>query len=664
MTRNLLKFSSVFLFFFISIISSFGQVISQTYITCTYVLQSNVTEPSCFGDGSGVVELVFTGITNNPELEWIYPDGSLPPANTTDSPSQDGLFAGHYKVRVADNIGCVDTISIIVTEPDEINLQANKNNVTCFGDTNGSVELSAVGGVGAFKFSLNGDDFSQDNIFEQLPPDEYEIFVKDQNNCIRSKIINIEEPNEPDMVVEKENVNCPDGNDAVFIVVIDSGVLLQGGEPDDYDYSLDGINYQPDSTFESLEAGEYTVFAKNTKGCISSKVEVISEPPPPVVIINKMDVKCNGDASGWMEVMMMGATPPYQFSLDNINFQSQNEFGNLPAGIYHLYILDANGCDFGYDFEMLEPTPLLNNITFTNATCGLPNGWILASANGGVSPFYFNWNTGSTEPTLTNLNNGNYKISITDSNGCQIEESIDIINEQSSLVEETIQDVICFDEKNGSIEVEMEGYPPFDFLWSEGDTIAKIKNLKAGNYTITITDKNNCITSQHFQVEQPDSISIFPNIENNGVLGNVILGVKGGTPPFSFEWNTGETTSELSDLSFGKYTVTVIDANDCYNEKTFELDLPNRNIELGEMIKIYPVPTIDDLLVEFNLPFSSEVELQIFDELGRRIYLTKPFETKRQTITLDLDRLAAGGYFIKIKSGVNVEVKRFVKVDR
>lgn len=796
---------------------TWGQTAIQIITTnCSYQVNANLTQPSCFGDGSGIVDLSFPGLTNVPEVEWIFEDGVLPANTDLSSTIQETLFGGAHKVRLTRNF-CVDTIIIQLPEPDEITIDVAQEDEVCFGEGNGQAEVFAVGGVGQLKFSLNGNNFFEFSHFDQLPPDDYLMFVKDDNNCIRTKnfsinqapdhqvevnkqpvtcpggndgvfivvidsgaltedfefsldginyipepsfenleagdytiharsplgciktknffipeppepdvnvnkqdvtcpggndavfivvidsgaglteefefsldgqnyqqenefgnleagqytvfskspagcvatkMVLVEEPAEPDMQVEKEDVTCPNGNDAIFIVVIDSGAFFAG---DDYEYSLNGSVYQQDSIFKDLEAGDYTVYAKNQNGCVNTREMTISQPSAPVIQLELDEVKCKGGDDGILTINMTGATAPYTFSLDGLNFQTENIFLNLSAGVYDISIIDANGCAFNSVFEMLQPLQLLAGITSANATCGLTNGWIACTANGGTSPFNYLWNTGNTEAVLTDLYDGTFEVTVTDGNGCTTSDVVSIINEVAPLVSGTPQGVTCHNEKNGAISTKIEGFSPFTYEWSTGETTTAIDNLDGGTYTITITDKNNCLTSKEFIIEEPELLELNPKIANSGELGNIQLTAGGGTPPFAFEWNTGDTTKNLRGLEYGTYMVTVFDGNDCMSTLEIELDLPNKSIQLDDMVMMYPVPTFGELSLEFDLPATSDIQIDIYDEIGRKMYNLYLPQVKRETILMDLEFLQAAMYFVKIETGEATRVMRFIK---
>src|SRR6185436_17241877 len=132
------------------------------------------------------------------------------------------------------------------------------------------------------------------------------------------------------------------------------------------------------------------------------------------------------------------------------------------------------------------------------------------------------------------------------------------------------QNVSCNGGANGSIDLSVNGgTAPFVYDWSNGANTQDINNLSAGNYTVAITDANGCTYLQGGTIAQPSlalaaSSTVTANISCfSGNNGSVDLTVSGGTSPYSYSWNTGAATQDLSGLSAGTYSVTVTDANGC-----------------------------------------------------------------------------------------------------
>lgn len=141
-------------------------------------------------------------------------------------------------------------------------------------------------------------------------------------------------------------------------------------------------------------------------------------------------------------------------------------------------------------------------------------------------------------------------------------------------------DASCFGEPGGSASVTATGSSPFQYQWSNGAIGQSINNLYAGTYYVTTTDVNNCVQIDTFQIQEPAQLMIQDVITSpncNVADGAISLTGLGGTPPYSFDWSTGQTGSTINNLSAGNYAVTLTDGNSCTLVESFQLT-PIQNV--------------------------------------------------------------------------------------
>ncbi len=148
----------------------------------------------------------------------------------------------------------------------------------------------------------------------------------------------------------------------------------------------------------------------------------------------------------------------------------------------------------------------------------------------------------------------------------------------------------CFGTNNGTAAVTASGgTPPYSYLWNTGDITPTLSNLTAGQYQVTVTDAGGCAVSINTTVTQNTAISAIIIQDNvdcfGGSNGWAILNVSGGTPPYSYLWNTGDLTSTLSSLTAGLYQITVTDAHGCTIDNQVVITEP---AELVVMVDIVP----------------------------------------------------------------------------
>lgn len=277
---------------------------------------------------------------------------------------------------------------------------------------------------------------------------------------------------------------------------------------------------------------------------------------------------CYASADGTIDLSVSGGTPPYVFVWgDGSSNQNRTK---LDKGSYLVVVVDSNGDSATKTFMLSAPNQLVPSGTSTNPSCIAPNsGAINLSVTGGTPPYSFKWSTGATVSDLTNLSEGIYLYTITDANGCQLEGHITLVEESDLTLTVNKQNVSCFGEADGGAEVQVEGgTAPYSYSWSNGSTIPTINNMSAGNYTVTVTDYAGCSATTSVYINEPmfplraEPLVTSPSCSTN-TEGAINLQVSGGTSPYSYQWNSGETTQDISGLLAGQYNYTVTDSKGC-----------------------------------------------------------------------------------------------------
>jgi hypothetical protein len=203
------------------------------------------------------------------------------------------------------------------------------------------------------------------------------------------------------------------------------------------------------------------------------------------------NVLCHNGATGTASISPSGGTLPYVYSWSN--GQNTAFIDSLLAGNISVLVTDAAGFAVTINSFISQPTPVVATTTNTNNVCyGQSSGNINVVAGGGVQPYSYLWNTGSTNTFINNLPAGPYFVQITDGNGCTTTFSDTVFQPANSIsVASNVIDNICFGEANGSIDITISGgTAPYQNLWNTGAVIEDLSNLLAGQYTVTVVDNN------------------------------------------------------------------------------------------------------------------------------------------------------------------------------
>ena len=217
-------------------------------------------------------------------------------------------------------------------------------------------------------------------------------------------------------------------------------------------------------------------------------------------------------------------------------------------------------------------SPLKVTISILNSTCGNADGSASAKVTGGTQPYRYNWDTGETADTIVNLAAGPYALMVTDGTGfvAFLNFHIKDIGAPDISIKKT--DPTCFGDVNGvAIATVTGGTRPYSYSWSNGKTDSIITNVGAGLYEITVKDNNNCRGLESVIINHPDTLFLRASAMNancNVANGSALVQVIGGTYPYRYVWNDGQTTDTALNLSSGTYRVIVSDTKGCVDSTT------------------------------------------------------------------------------------------------
>lgn len=329
-----------------------------------------------------------------------------------------------------------------------------------------------------------------------------------------------------------------------------------------------------------LLAGTYSVVVTDDSSCTQSLSISISDfPGPSITGLTSTDVSCNGGNDGTAMVSAGGGSPPY--SLSWITGDTTFGVGNLRAGGYQFTLTDSLGCVVDTTVIINEPTPINIVTNQTPTLCfGGSDGSAGSIASGGTPGYSYSWSNGdNTQNTSSTLAAGIYVVTVTDANLCTATMEETVTEPPALLLLISPIDARCNGAIDGSVALNVAGGTPgFNFQWSNNVTTQNLVNVPAGNYSVTVTDANNCTSSITTQVNQPTPVDVSLVINDISCFGandgNIQLTATGGTPSYTFSWTNGSTMQNLSMLPKGVYAVTVFDANNCTGTEVARITEP------------------------------------------------------------------------------------------
>ncbi len=488
---------------------------------------------------------------------------------------------GNYIQHLTNSQGCDSALNINVNLYAPVFLNVNSvTDVTCFGSSNGAVNVSTTGGTTPFSYSWYGSEdeaVAHTEDISGFPGDNYMLIVEDLKGCKDTVMVSVHEPNKLETSSIVTNVSCNAGTNGAINLTVTGGTA-----PYHYDWG-GGITTEDRA---GLVAGTYSVTVTDAHSCITVASITVTQPPVLVASRTTTPVLCFGESTGAINVMVSGGTIPYQFVWNDL--VTTEDRTNIPAGNYSVTVTDANGCHVTLSATISQPASgITSSIVKTNVSCyNGSNGTIDLTVSGGTLPYNFNWGGGITNEDRTGLVAGNYSVTITDGNGCLVTNNATINQPAELLPSTSLTNVNCNGGTTGAINLSVTGGTmPYSYNWENGATTEDRSNLTAGNYSVTITDNNSCVVTIAAMVTEPPVINLIssgvtPVLCAGGSNGTASINPpSGGTGALIIDWlpgaPVGDGTTTISNLTANNYTCIVTDINGCSVSLTFTISQPS-----------------------------------------------------------------------------------------
>ncbi|HET8809179.1 MAG TPA: T9SS type B sorting domain-containing protein, partial [Flavobacteriaceae bacterium] len=376
---------------------------------------------NCTGGSDASVQVHASGALGN----YIY---SLYDISNLSTPMQgpqasnyfNNIPAGNYEIRVSSGDCPVESVFFNIQDPPVINASIQVENISCFGETDGSITVNATGGTGTIMYSLDQNQYFTEGIFNNLTAGTYTVFVQDEAGCSPAGSpfsVTITEPAQIQAVTTVVAQEICEGDDNASISIQISGGTLP------YKISLTGINgdYVPVQgnmmVFNNLNGGEsINFFIKDANGCEITTLAVTLDEPINLTAAYSVIQKCDNINTINVEVADPVLAQDVMYALNGGDLQTSNVFDNVPPGTHSIQILHASGCSFWIDNIEIEAIPLLDLISVINT--GLNQYTV--NAEGGTPIFEYQMNDGplTMDPVFEINESGFHTFTVVDSRGC------------------------------------------------------------------------------------------------------------------------------------------------------------------------------------------------------------------------------------------------------
>lgn len=439
----------------------------------------------------------------------------------------------------------------------------------------GSIDLTADSGNPPYTFDWSNAAKTED--LANLAPGNYAVTVAGTDGCTATKQFQI--------LDEKINIAATGAATANTACQNFNGNLNLNVAPANPNYQFDWSNSAKTQNLVGVQGGQYTVTI-SLGSCQTIQNFTIAETPdfPKISAVVVPDT-CNKSLGSIDVDVAGGGGTSTNFTWSSS--QTTQDIGQLVAGDYTFSIIGANGCAADSTFFVGNTS---NTFSFTgtpagNTDCATPNGSINLVLNPPTGAYIFNWSNTQTTQNLSGLPPGNYAVTIDDGSNCTAEANFQIENDVAlpTLVGTASDNSRC-DTPNGSINLQVN--PPsgsFTFNWSNNFSTQNLTGLAAGNFTVVVTDANNCTATETFSiinnVSLPQIAGTTTAVKCFGeTSGAINFNVSSGQQPFNFNWSPA--VANPAQVGGGNYFLTVTDAAGCTASQNFTVAAPAAAVSL------------------------------------------------------------------------------------
>jgi len=527
--------------------------------------QGTVAPVSCFGLSDGSFSVVASGGSGN--VRFFL---STAPTIANTSGIFNNLPAGNYTVIARDDNGCEVSLPVVnIPQPAAMSLAISASPVLCFGQSNGSINVTSInGGNGGYTFSKDDINYSGSQTFANLTANGYTIYAKDTKGCKSSATATVTQPTALSFTTSTTAVLCNGGSTGSIAIQASGGTTP-------YSYALDNGSFVTTSTF-AVAAGDHKIIVQDKNGCQQSTTVTISQPSPlSISITDERKVTCNGGNNGGVTVLGSGGVAPYSYAINGGAYTTNNAFNGLTAGTYSITVKDANQCIASLSAVVTEFTAI--NYTIVNKIdilcAGDRTGVLQLQGTGGAGGYSYQLDGGSfqTNPSWINLGKKNYSLVIKDANNCTSSFTIPIVELYAPLAMALSSNppATCADKGSITVTLAQGGRTPYQYSLDNNNYVSSnvFSNLNNGDYIVYVHDAAGCTISQGISPYGPVSIRGSIAATDATCFGKsdgkvVISGVTGGTGIYEYSLNGGNWQSSpiFNNIAGGQtYNVVVRD---------------------------------------------------------------------------------------------------------
>ena len=543
--------------------------------SCTATASTTITQPealtasitasanaSCNGASDGSATVTANGGT--PDYTYLW-------SNNATTPSVSDLAAGNYSVTVTDANGCTATANAIITEPTELTSELSAGTIACNGSTT-NITNTVEGGTEPYQYYWSNSSTEQN--LSGVIAGTYTVTVRDNNGCSVVESLEITQPDALTTSLSATSILCNGQTSNIANTVA-------GGTPN---YTYNWNNGSTTQNLEGVGSGTYNVTVTDANSCTATSSITVNEPEELTSELSAGTIACNGSTTDITNTVTGGTTPiTYEWS----NGSNTQNLTGVTAGTYSVTVRDNNSCSVVREITITQPNVLAVSVDAGSVACNGSTTTASAVVSGGTEPYEYQWSNSATTQTITDIIAGTYSVTVTDDNGCSTNAFTTITQPEELTVSISGPTSVCEGTTSTLTANVQGGTADFTYSWSNSATTSSITTPQlttATEYSVTVTDANNCSASASVNVEIGDTPGItIADVTPICVGGNTMLqaNVSNAGTGYTVEWSSTDTGAGLpadittdaitvAPTSAGTYTYTVsLTATSCSDGQPF-----------------------------------------------------------------------------------------------